>query len=190
MTAPEYIQLRAFARVDGLRLFFMWLISFIFYVASFKMPFLSLAALTTAIMTPFFSSRLLRNYRDKALDGIISFRRGWVYVIFHFFYASVLFAFAQYIYFAVLDHGYFMEQISKMFNEANTVQSFQQMGMSQTLNETIADMSQMRPIDLALNIMASNLLIGLVIGMPIGLLAHRKGEPLPPASPQEGNTNA
>ena len=29
-------------------------------------------------------------------------------------------------------------------------------------------------------------LVGLVIGLPIGFMAHRSGKPLPPAPPQEG----
>ena len=177
--------MRAFARYDGLRLFLLWFVSFLLYVAGFKTPVLGVLAMILALMTPFRSSRKLRYYRDEVLGGVISFRRAWAYVVFQFFYASLLFAFAQYIYFITIDHGYFMEQVSKMFSEPSTMQAMQQMGMSQNLSQAMADLSQMRPIDLVLNIMTSNLLIGLVVGLPIGLMAHRSGKPLPPTPPQE-----
>ena len=96
-----------------------------------------------------------------------------------------LFALAQFVYFTYIDKGYFMEQIAQMFTELTTAQAMQQLGMAKGLAQTIADLSQMRPIDLVLNIMTSNLLIGLVIGLPIGIMAHRSSKPLPPASPQK-----
>ena len=170
--------MRAFARYDGFRLFLLWLGSFILYVAGFKTPILSMLGMILALMTPFRASRKLRYYRDEVLGGIISFRRAWFYVLLQFFYASLLFAFAQFIYFTVFDHGYFMEQVVKMFSEPATAQAMQQMGMGQALSQTVADLSQMRPIDLVLNIMTSNLLIGLVVGLPLALLC--KAHPSPP----------
>ena len=180
--------MRAFARYDGFRLFLLWLGSFILYVAGFKTPVLGMLGMILALMTPFRASRKLRYYRDEVLGGIISFRRAWFYVLLQFFYASLLFAFAQFIYFTVFDHGYFMEQVTKMFSEPATAQAMQQMGMGQALSQTMTDLSQMRPIDLVLNIMTSNLLIGLVVGLPLALLAQRKGEPLPPTPRQEEGT--
>ena len=177
--------MRAFARYDGLKLFILWLLSFILYVAGLKSPILGMAAMFFAVITPFMSMRLVRNYRDAALGGTISFRRAWAYVVFHFFYASLLFALAQFVYFTYMDKGYFMGQIAQMFTEPETAQAMQQLGMAKGLAQTVADLSQMRPIDLVLNIMTSNLLIGLVVGLPIGFMAHRSGKPLPPAPPQE-----
>ena len=181
--------MRAFARYDGLRLFLLWLLSFILYVAGFKTPFLGVLAMILAFMTPFRSSRKLRYYRDEVLGGTISFRRAWVYVVFQFFYASLLFALAQFIYFSYIDKGYFMSQMAQMFSDPATAKALQQMGMGQALSQTLTDLSQMRPIDLVLNIMTSNLLVGLVVGLPIGFMAHRSGKPLPPTPPQEENIN-
>lgn len=185
MTPIEYTQMRAFARYDGFKLFVLWLISFILYVAGLKTSFLGTVALIFALITPFMSKRLLLSYRDTALDGVISFRRAWVYVIFHFFYASLLFAMAQFVYFNFMDKGYFMGQITEMLNEPATAQAMQQMGMGQGLAQAVADLSQMRPIDLVLNIMTSNLLIGLIIGLPLAIYAHRSSKSLPPSPPQE-----
>lgn len=181
--------MRAFARYDGLWLFVLWMASFILYVAGFKTPILGTLAMILAVMTPFRSSRKLRYYRDEVLGGVISFRRAWAYVVLQFFYASLLFALAQFVYFTFIDKGFFMGQIAQMFSEPATVQAMQQMGMGQTLSQAVADLSQMRPIDLVLNIMTSNLLIGLIAGLPIGLMAHHSSKSLPPAPPQEENIN-
>ena len=181
--------MRAFARYDGLWLFLLWLASFMLYVAGFKAPLLGTVAMILALITPFWSWRKLRYYRDEVLGGIISFRRAWVYVLLQFFYASLLFAFAQFVYFSYIDKGYFIEQLSQMFNDPTTTQAMQQMRMGQALSQALVELSQSRPIDLVLNIMTSNLLIGLILGLPIGLMAHRSSKPLPPAPPQKENIN-
>ena len=54
----------------------------------------------TALASPFFAARRLWKFRDEVREGQISFLRSMAYYMLMFFYASVLFALAQYIYFA------------------------------------------------------------------------------------------
>ena len=173
MTAPEYIQLRAFARVDGLKLFVLWLGSFLCYVQGLHSPGLGLVAMVLVLATPMLSYRLLRKFRDEGRDGIISFGRGWLYVIFQFFYACLLFAVAQYLYFAYIDKGTFMSEMTELFSAPETKEAFRQMGMGKSIEETLSVMSQMRPIDLVLNVLASNMMIGALLGVPLAAFAKR-----------------
>ena len=154
-------------------LFVLWIISFALYVAGLTTPFLSLLAMMVALITPFMATRMVRRYRDDGLSGAISFRRAWAYVVFTFFYASLLFAIAQFVYFAYMDKGFFLSQISQMFNEPQTAQALQQMGWGPAMSQALTDLSQMRPIDLALNIMTTNLLIGVVLGLPVAAVSKR-----------------
>ena len=173
MTAPEYFQLRAFARIDGLKLFLLWVASFGCYVAGLRSPILGVVAMTLAIATPFFSARLLRAFRDYGLDGIISLRRGWAYVVLQFFYASLLFAIAQFAYFTYLDKGYFAQALTQLFESPESAEAIKQMGMGAQISDSLQMLRTMRPIDLALNIMTSNLMIGCLIGLPIAAVCKR-----------------
>ena len=173
MTAPEYFQLRAFARIDGLKLFLLWISSFGCYVAGLRSPMLGMVAMALAIVTPFFSARLLRGFRDNSLDGIISLARGWAYVIFQFFYASLLFAIAQFVYFSFLDKGYFAQALTQMLEAPESAEALKRMGMGPQIYDSLEMLRTMRPIDLALNIMTSNLLIGCLIGLPIAAFCKR-----------------
>jgi len=173
MTAPEYIQLRAFARVDGVKLFALWLASFVCYVAGLRSPGLGMVALLLAFITPFVTVRLLKKYRDTGLEGVISFRRGWGYVIFLFFYASLLFALAQFVYFAFLDKGFFAQALNELFSTQESSNAMQVLGMGASVGEMMQQLSAMRPIDLVLNILTSNLLIGCLLGLPVAALCKR-----------------
>ena len=171
MTVPEYIQLRAFCRVDGLKLFALWLASFLCYMQGLHSPGLSLLAMVLVLATPFLSYRLLRKFRDEALDGSISFLRGWLYVMFQFFYASLLFAVAQFIYFAYIDKGAFINEMSEMLAAPETIEAMRRMGMGASVNETLEMMRQLRPIDLVFSVLLSNLFTGCLLGLPIAAFA-------------------
>jgi len=45
--------------------------------------------------------------------------------------------------------------------------------MSQMVEEGLAEMAQIRPIDYALNILTMNIIIGFILGVPIGLVMQR-----------------
>ena len=108
-TPQDIIQLKAFARQDALLLGGVWMVSFAFIVMAPK----SILGGLLAFATPFVVGWLLRRFRDKALDGVISFRRGYAYSVFCFIYASLLFAVAQYVYFRFIDGGMFVQLLSE-----------------------------------------------------------------------------
>jgi len=174
MTPAEYIQLKAFARVDGALLAVLWVASFACYIAGIANPVYAMMAIVLMVITPFFVGRRLGKFRDEGRDGIISFGRGWAYAIFVFFYAAILLAVAQYVYFAYMDQGYFLMSFSKSMSSPETEQLLQQAGLLQAMKDSLEMMGQMRPIDYALNVLTVNIALGIVLGLPIAALMQRR----------------
>ena len=81
MTPSEYVQLKAFARIDGLRLSLLWMAIFALYIVGLTSPGYGLAAMILIIITPFFVGSRLRRFRDDGLEGTISFLRGLAYIV-------------------------------------------------------------------------------------------------------------
>ena len=173
MTAPEYIQLKAYARQVGFYLALLWTTSFVCYILGIKNQFLEMLALGLAIMTPFFVANRLRRFRDEGREGLISFRRSYAYIVFVFFYGAVLLAVVHFIYFAYIDHGYLLSSFAKMMSSSEGKELISQYGMTQMMEESLEAMANTRPIDYALNILTFNLMVGFVLGVPIGLVMHR-----------------
>ena len=173
MTAPEYVQLKAYARQDGFFLALLWIASFACYIMGISNGMLGMAAMILAVMTPFFVAGRLRRFRDEGREGVISFRRSYAYTVFVFFYGAVLLAVAQFIYFAYLDNGYLLSTYSKIVSSSEGHELIQQYGMSQVVNDSLSEMASLRPIDFALNILTINILVGFVLGVPIGLVMQR-----------------
>ena len=163
ITSIEYIQLKAFARQDGALLALLWVFTSVLYIIGMTNQMIGLAATMLICYTPFFVGGRLRNFRDYGREGLISFRRGYAYTVFVFFYAGVLFAIAMYLYLT------FMEVLTS--DEAQ--QAMQQYGMTEMMNESLRQMAQIRPIDYALDMLTVNITLGFILGVPISLIMQR-----------------
>ena len=82
------IQLKAFARIDGLWLALLWTSSF----ACLMYPPLSILGNLLLLMTPVLMTWRVIKFRNYALDGSISYRRAFAYGCYMTFYASLIFA--------------------------------------------------------------------------------------------------
>jgi len=173
LTPAEYVQLKAFARIDGARLALLWVASFTCYIVGIANPLYGMVAIVLMIATPFLVSRRLVKFRDESLGGAISFGRGWGYSVYVFFYASILLALAQYVYFAYIDQGYLLSSFTEALSSSEAKQMVEQYGAQQMIQESMEELSQMRPIDYVLNILTVNIFIGAVLGLPIAALIKK-----------------
>ena len=176
MTPAEYIQLKAFARVDGALLAVLWISSFACYVAGISNPLYGVLAIILMVVTPFFVCSRLGKFRDEGRYGVISLSRGWAYSVFVFFYAAILLALAQYVYFTYIDQGYLLQSFTRALQAPEARQMVEQYGMQQAMDESLEMMGQMRPIDYALNVLTVNIMAGIVLGLPIAALMKKNGK--------------
>ena len=174
MTAPEYIQLKAFARIDGALLSVLLIVCSALYIMGLTSPSYGMMALILILATPFFVGIRLRHFRDDGLQGTISFLRGWVYTILMFFYGGLLLALAVFAYLTFMDQGYLMNNLHQAMTAPETAEALKQMGLSEQIEQSLSMMSEMRPIDLALNMLTTTIMIGIVIGIPIAAILKKK----------------
>ena len=175
MTPTEYIQLKAFARIDGALLSVLWMLSFACYIVGLTSQTVGFLAILLAFSTPFFVGYRLRMFRDMVREGIISFMRSWAYVVLMFFYGSLLFALAVFAYFAYIDQGYVLHVLQQTLETPEMTEVLKQYGMEKTMEQLMTDLAMVRPIDVAINLLTSNIIIGMVLGLPIAALLRSNG---------------
>lgn len=177
MTTPEYVQLRAFARVDGTYLGILWTLSFICCIIGINNPLVSFAGSMIAVTSPFFAAKRLRKFRDEVREGQISFLRSMAYYMLMFFYASVLFALAQYIYFAFMDGGYILREYISMMSTEESKEMMKAYGLTaKQVSDSLNELANTSPIMIALNIMTMNITIGILLSLPVASLTRKKKE--------------
>ena len=181
MTVMEYVQLKAFARIDGALLSLIWLVSFACQVMGILTPALSMVSMALAVFSLYFVVMRVRRFRDKVLEGVISFRRGWAYVMFLFFYGGLLFAVGQYAYFAFLDQGFLFHSMSTLMEQPEAREVLQQYGMTEAMTSSLEQIKSMRPIDVALQFLTSIIFAGILFGLPIA--AFMRNNKVKPSQP-------
>lgn len=168
INVQSLIQLKAFARIDGLRLALLWIVSFacIMYLPGTVWGSLLMFA------TPFVMAWLLIKFRNNALYGVISYRRAFAYCMCMVFYGSILFALAQVLYFMFIDHGRFMQIMLNSFALLQTV--YKQQGIdTKSIEEAITALSGASPIEITLMFMLQNICIGLIVSAVIGAIGKK-----------------
>lgn len=173
MTPEEYKQLKAYARIDGVLLGMVWIASFACYVIGMRMPALMMTGMIIAISSLFIAATRVKKFRDYVLDGTISFGRGYAYSILIFFYAALIFAAAQFVYFQFLDNGNIMSALTDMMNEPQNKQIIDAYKLKPSLDESLKLMAATRPIDYALNYLSVNIIIGLITSLPIATVMKK-----------------
>ena len=174
LTATEYIQLKAFARVDGLWVAVLWISTFLFYVLGLTRPTYGIVAMLLLLTTPLLLTQRLKHYRNDVLDGLLSFGRGWGYVTMMSFYGSLLFGIAVFAYFNYMDHGYLFSTLMQTLQSPEMAAVIEQTDMAASLKLSLEQLQQMRPIDLALNMMMSSVMACMLLGLPIAAIMQRQ----------------
>ena len=135
---------------------------------------LSMLSMILLIITPFYAARRLRHFRDYAREGVITFGRGYAYVILVFFYGGLLFALAQYIYFAYMDKGFLLGKFTEMVSTPESVAWLHANGLEGVMKDSLSTMAEMRPIDYSLNMLTLNIIAGFIVGLPIAALMKQR----------------
>jgi len=174
MTSHQDIeQMQAFSRVDGVWVAIFWAASFACFVGSFTYPALATSVLLIGAVSVVFAAMRVRRYRDDVRDGVLSFRRGFLYSMLIYLHAALLFAMVQYVYFRFLDNGFIAN-----YRDLVSTDDFKQMAQGFGLSEVdwkvvLENLASLRPIDLALQFFTTNVFMGFFISVPVALIMMR-----------------
>lgn len=174
MTPAEYVQLKAFARVDGLYMGVVWIISFGCYIMGLTTPLLGMTGVLIAAASPVLAAMRLRRFRDSIRGGTISYPRAMAYYMLIFFYASLVLAIAQYVYFAYIDRGFVIGAYNDMLSAPETVEIMKAYGVTAgQMEENLSLLQQTKPIYLVFNILTFNLTAGIIMSLPVAAIMRR-----------------
>ena len=173
MTPQEYVQLKAFSRQDGALLSLLWIGGFICYIQGLTNPLLAMVSVMLVVASPFYAANRLRHFRDYARDGLISFLRGYAYMILIFFYAGLLLAVVLFVYFNFIDQGYLIGKFTEIMATEESRQALSMYGLTTQMEEALKEMASLRPIDFAVNMLTINIITGFFLGIPVAAIMQR-----------------
>ena len=165
INVQNLVQTRAFARQDGAILGLVWIVSFAFTMLAVKpdQSFLGLIGNLLLISTPFVVGKRLKSFRDYALEGTISFRRGTFYCMQTFFNATLLLTVVQFLWFSFMDMGPFMALLESTYHLSEA-----------EAKATIDTILSMKPLAWASMFMITDLIVGVVLSPVIAAIMAQR----------------
>lgn len=174
ISTEEYIQLKAFARHDGLFIGLLWIFTLGCFAGSMWSPEVEIGFIAGVMTSPFLIYFRLRDFRNKALGGFISYRRAVAYCLMTTTCASILLAAATLVYFYFIDDGMLMNTLYRNISVPEIREGFKQMQIDPDLLEAqIAEIGKLRPIDFAFSIFFNSVVSSAVLSLLLGLIGMR-----------------
>lgn len=169
-------QYRKASQIYGAYIGCMWLSSFICMANTLAFPILSILGMGISISSLLAIPVMAYQFRWKVCKGDLSFMRSWLLILQIIFFSSILMAFGVFVYMKFLDHGAFGAYYEQMLSDPNTKLVMDQIlvGTGVTSEEFVEQFTTITPINLAINILESNVLLGFFISLPLALLSRVK----------------
>ena len=173
INVQNLVQTRSFARQDGAILGLVWIVSFAFTMLAVKpdQSFLGLIGNLLLISTPFVVGKRLKSFRDYALEGTISFRRGTFYCMQTFFNATLLLTVVQFLWFSFMDMGPFMALLESTYQPV--MQEVYHLSEAEA-KATIDTILSMKPLAWASMFMITDLIVGVVLSPVIAAIMAQR----------------
>ena len=170
ISSQDIIQVRDYARQDGVFLALLWTAGFIATMYANTDAALGLIGNLATLATPFFVAYRLKAFRNDALEGHISFRRGLFYCMKTFFHGAVLLTVVQFLWFRYGNVSGFMTQWQASY-EAVIAAYQMSAAEARQLKEAVAMMS---PLAWASLFLIMEIIAGLVLSPIIAAIMQRK----------------
>lgn len=166
-------QFNTYTWYDGIYLGIIWTGAFACYLGGFSFPLLTQFCSMLVLCTPFFVAYRLRLFRKEALADSISFIQGMLYCFRVYLNGAVLFGILQYLYFAYLDKGKFLQHLLPVIESPEGKKIFQSMGYD--TDQLAALLPQvMQPFNIVISSFFYEMFFGFWCALVISLIMSRK----------------
>ncbi|MDR0988914.1 MAG: DUF4199 domain-containing protein [Prevotellaceae bacterium] len=156
-----------------------WIFKFFLFSQGLKVPFFSFLYVGLTLCVPFVAYRMVRSYRDRAQQGVISFGQAWLFTTALYVIAAILTAVIYYIYFRYINQYLLVDYYKTLFDAmlANPVPEGMQFYADQIddmAQDAIAAARALTPVDITLKFLSRNVIAGLLLAIPTALIVMRR----------------
>lgn len=143
------------------------------YIIGLRVEAFSTIFLLLTAASPFIAGRLAATYRKRERNNSINFVQAWLFLVIMYICAAILTAIAQYIYFALIDNGFFMEFIQEQFSLVLETEGLDD-AVKDEIRTTANLLAAMSTRDIILQIFSTNIIISPIITFIIAIFVRKK----------------
>lgn len=121
-----------------------------------------------------FRMALRMNRKLQAIGEKMSYLQGLLFAISMLMYACLMNGLVNYVYFAYFDDGALLDQMTQLMTQANTRETYRQMGMSASyaqMEAMLDEIGNLSPFEKTLSLFNSNFLCSIILSFFVALSA-------------------
>jgi len=181
MNINNLISARKFAMEYGTFLGIAWLMDFMFLTKGIdNSPILLLLGCGLFITLPFITFYFAFRFKQHQIEGERQTLGCAAYfTIMMFVFAELICFLGEYAYFAYLDNGHIIATFQSLLDDPAIVSEYKKMGMTTFLemaHQQLNQYSVLAPVDLASNLLGSNILTSFILFIPTWIIAAMKAK--------------
>ena len=143
------------------------------YIIGLRVEAFSTVFLLLTAASPFIAGRLAATYRKRERNNSMGFVQAWLFLVIMYICAAMLTAIAQYIYFALIDNGFFMQFIQEQFSLVLEAEGLDD-AVKDEIRTTAHLLAAMSTRDIILQIFSTNIIISPIITFIIAIFVRKK----------------
>ena len=150
-----------------------WTLKFVLFPMGMTMPLLLMAFFLLTLIVPVAGFFLVRQYRDKECQGILSFSRAFLFTSFMYLFAALFATIVHYIYFRFMDNGLIVNTYQDMLNQMSTVATDDLKPSLEQFRQALDIIATLSPLEISIQLITQNIFYCTLIALPTAILVMR-----------------
>lgn len=150
-----------------------WTLKFVLFPMGMTMPLLLMAFFLLTLIVPVAGFFLVRQYRDKECQGILSFSRAFLFTSFMYLFAALFATIVHYIYFRFMDNGLIVNTYQDMLNQMSTVTTDDLKPSLEQFQQALDIIATLSPLEISIQLITQNIFYCTLIALPTAILVMR-----------------
>ena len=142
-----------------------WVIKYVFFILGFSHPTANIVYWSLSCLVPYIAYKMTRRYREN-IGGKLGFFHAWQFGVLLYFFAAILVSLEHYLFYRFIAPPDLLVKTVSDMEEA-----LKESGASQALLDAIKEI-HVTPIQMAIQGIFNNLLYGIILSIPVALLAR------------------
>ena len=150
-----------------------WTLKFVLFPLGMQSPLLLMAFFLLTLIVPVVGFFLVRQYRDRECEGVLTFSRAFLFTSFMYLFATLFVTIAHYIYFRYLDNGLIVGTYQEMLTQMNTVATADMKASIEQFQQALDIIAGLSPLDISIQLITQNVFYCTLIALPTALLVRK-----------------
>ena len=153
-----------------------WTLKFVLFPMGMQSPLLLMAFFLLTLIVPVVGFFLVRQYRDRECEGVLTFSRAFLFTSFMYMFAALFVTIAHYIYFKYMDNGLIVGTYQEMLTQMNELATPETKASIDQFQQALDVISTLSPLEICIQLITQNIFYCTLLALPTALLATRNSK--------------